>query len=279
MSLRTLPEIKAFEAPKGYAWDVPSDALARWAAGDKNAQEEAGVINVYDVIGEDPWSGGGFTARRMAGALRSIGQKDVVVRVNSPGGNVFEGFAIYNELRAHKAKVTIEVTGLAASAASLIAMAGDDVVMGRGTFLMIHNSWGMVIGNRNDLRQSADVMAQIDAAQIEIYAAKSGAKPADIEAMMDAETFLSAQDAVARGFADRQGEFAASASSATAAQKAASAKDKLDALLAQTGMPRVERRRLLAEATGGMRDAALTGMHDAAPDTADLLRLLNTITS
>jgi ATP-dependent Clp protease protease subunit len=264
MSLRKLPEINALQEPRGYQWDVPSDALARWvdmpvAA----ASEDPQTITIYDVIGEDPWSGGGFSAKKMAAILRNIGSKDVTVRINSPGGSVFEGFAIYNELRNHGAKVTVEIMGIAASAASYIAMAGDEIRMGLGTFLMVHNCWGMVIGNRHDLDEAATVMEQIDNAQIDIFEARTSLKRAEIIKYLDAETFFSASEAVAKGFADSLMERAAAGEAKTKAEKPLFAKRQLDALLAQAGVPRSERRRLLQEATGGMQDAALTVTQNA----------------
>lgn len=87
--------------------------------------------------------GEGVTAKRISAALRAIGEQDIVVNLNSPGGDMFEGLAIYNLLRAHSGKVTVNILGIAASAASIIAMAGDEIKMGRGAFLMIHNCWAM----------------------------------------------------------------------------------------------------------------------------------------
>ena len=262
MSLRKLPEIKALSAPQGYSWDVPSDALARWSETVSAASEQPDTITIYDAIGEDPWDGSGFTAKRMAGALRAIGQKDVVVQINSPGGSVFEGFAIYNELARHPAKVTVEVMGIAASAAAYIAMAGDEIRMGLGTFIMVHNAWGGVIGNRNDLAEAIEVLSRIDGAQMDIFEARTGLDRSEIESMMDAETFLTAKDAVAKGFAD--GVFNVPDSEPAAKVRPdIAAKNKLDALLAQNGVPRSERRRMLKEATGGKQDAAPTAKHDA----------------
>lgn len=280
MSLRKLPDIQAFQQPSGYQWDVPSDALARWTdTSDAAAGDEANTVTIYDMIGEDPWSGGGFTARRMNAALRSIGAKDVTIKINSPGGNVFEGFAIFNELRQHKAKVTVEVMGIAASAASYIAMAGDDIRMGLGTFLMIHNAWGVVIGNRNDLETAAQTLSQIDGAQMDIYEARTGLKRAEIEKYMDAETFFTAKDAVAKGFADSIMEKTIGDSASAAARPEIHAKRRLDALLAQAGVPRVERRKMLKEVTGTMHDAAPAVTHDADLDPAALQRLIATLRS
>lgn len=276
MTLRKLPEIKALQAPKGYSWDLPTDALARWVDMPQAADDNAETITIYDVIGEDYWSGGGFTAKKINGILRSIGAKDVTVKINSPGGSVFEGFAIYNELRQHKALVTVEVMGIAASAAAYIAMAGDEIRMGLGSMLMVHNAWGMVVGNRNDLADAITTLETIDAAQIDIFEARTGLKRDAIEAFMDAETFFSAKDAVKNGFADTLMDVDASGAKAHVAPEI-NAKRRLDALLAQQGVPRSERRKLLQEAIGGTQDAAPTGTHDAAFEPAAIARLLQTM--
>ena len=281
MTLRKLPEAKALAAPQGYSWDVPSDALARWTEFSADAgKSDANTITIYDVIGEDMWTGGGFTAQRMNAALRSIGNADVTVKINSPGGSVFEGLTIYNQLVQHQGKVTIEVMGIAASAASIIAMAGDQINMGLGTFIMIHNAWGVVIGNRHDLTDAAQTLGQIDAAMTDIYEARTGQKRADITALMDAETFLTAKDAVAKGFADAVTEAPKNEGGASARLRPEiAAKRQLDALLAQQGVPRSERRRMLEAAAGGMRDAVPTDMRDAVVDQAAVARLIETIRS
>src|SRR5690606_4398240 len=142
MSLRKLPEAQVFPRPRNYQWDAPSDVLTKWAEHPLAAVPGADgdtTISIFDVIGEDFWTGSGVTANRISAALRSIGNKDITVRINSPGGDMFEGIAIYNLLRAHPAKVTVEVLGWAASAASVIAMAGDDIRMGLGSLMMVHN--------------------------------------------------------------------------------------------------------------------------------------------
>lgn len=278
MSLKTLPKIKGLQEPQGYSWDVPSDVLARWSETVASESTDPQTITIYEPIGFDPWDGSGFTARRMSAALRSIGAKDVTVKINSPGGSVFEGFAIYNELAAHPAKVTVEVMGIAASAAAYIAMAGDEVNMGLGSFLMVHNAWGIVVGNRNDMAESITVLQKIDNAQIDIFEARTGLKRTDIETLMDGETFLTARDAVSKGFAD--GVFnAPEAESKAQVRPEIAAKNKLDALLAQSGVPRSERRRMLKEATGGKQDAAPTVTHDAGHEAAALEQLLATLRS
>lgn len=280
MSLRNLPEIKAFERPAGLSWDVPSDALARWSGGPMAAEaDDPATLSLYDVIGEDPWTGGGWTARRVAGVLRAVGQRDVTVNINSPGGDFFEGLAIFNVLREHPAKVTVKVMGLAASAASVVAMAGDDIRMGLGSFLMIHNAWTIAIGNRHDMRAAADVLEPFDTAMVDIYAARSGQKRDAIAALMDADSWLPASEAKAKGFADAVDDLPAPAASAAVRPEIA-AKRRLDAILAQQGMPRSERRALLRDLSPGTHDAAGPATPCAGANlTAAMRSLLATIQS
>lgn len=278
MSLRSLPEAKTFQRPQNYQWDAPSDVLASWVDAPRAAETGGDdVISIFDVIGEDWWTGGGFTAKRAAAALRSIGDRDVVVQVNSPGGDMFEGIAIYNLLRAHKGKVTVQVLGWAASAASIIAMAGDEIVMGLGSFMMVHNAWGMVVGNRHDLAEAATLFEGFDSAIVDIYQARTGADRKAIVKLMDAETFMGASDAVANKFADRVDE---GLKLETSAQNCADdeqirAKRRIDAALAKDGLPRSERRKMLAELKRGTHDAAPTTMRAAGADIAAAKQLVS----
>ena len=106
MTLRRMPEAKSFARPQNFQWDAPSDVMAKWAERPLAAEsDDPNTISIYDVIGEDFWTGGGFTAKRMSAALRSIGKNDVTVKINSPGGDMFEGIAIYNLLREHLEEV------------------------------------------------------------------------------------------------------------------------------------------------------------------------------
>lgn len=277
MSKLQLFRPQAFERPEGLQWDAPSQALETWAGLPQAAEADDGAtLSIYDVIGEDTWSGGGFTAKRAAAALRAIGAKDVTVNVNSPGGDMFEGLAIYNILAEHPGKVTVRVMGLAASAASVIAMAGDEIQMGLGSFLMIHNAWGVVVGNQNDMRSAADLFAQFDGAMADIYVHRTGAKKKDVEKWMDAETFMSASDALANGFATSTFEAPKGDPSARADL---SARRRLDALLAKQGMPRSERRRLLREAAGTPDAAGSDTPRAVAIDPALAANLLSTIRS
>ncbi len=284
MSLRNnLYAPRAFERPKGWQWDAPSEALGRWsAASPQAAAGDDATISIFDVIGEDYWDGGGFTANRCAAALRAIGERPVTVKVNSPGGDMFEGLAIYNLLREHKAEVTVQVMGLAASAASVLAMAGDRIVMGRGSFLMIHNAWGLVLGNRHDMTRAAADFAEFDGAMAGIYAARTGQKREAVAAMMDAETWLNAERALADGFADAlsEEEDASGAGSASGVRgDAASARRIIDSSLARAGLPRSERRRLLRD-MAGMQDAAGSAMPGAGDlEPAALMGLISNMQS
>lgn len=282
MSMRDLPRATCPARPQNFQWDAPSDVLARWA--DKPlaaASDDDATITIFDVIGDDWWSGGGFTAKRCAAALRSIGNRDVTVNVNSPGGDMFEGIAIYNLLVEHQAKVTVNVMGLAASAASIIAMAGDDIAMGTGSFLMIHNAWGVVIGNKNDMRTSADVFDGFDTALADIYVARTGVKRAEVGSLMDAETFMSADDAIRRGFADRKlsnEDMPANASARS--DPSLMARRQTEAALAKAGFSRSDRQRMIA-ALGAQRDASTgpAAARDAGDLTAGLTALIHTLRS
>lgn len=285
MSLRKLPKIKAFVRPESFHWDTPSDLLATWADEPKAAEsDDPNTISIYDVIGEDFWTGG-FTAKRAAGALRSIGSNDVTVKINSPGGDMFDGIAIYNLLREHPAKVTVKVMGLAASAASIIAMAGDEIRMGLGTFMMVHNAWGMVIGNRHDMRAAADLFDEFDGALVDVYEARTGLKPEDVESIMDAETFLSASTAVEKGFADAVDDGISAATGETNNRhnrnSGTMARRQTEAALAKAGFSRADRSNLLGEiiaANATPRDASREAERDAGIEAA-MRQLITTIKS
>ena len=139
-------------------FDISPKALQLWNPGVQAAASEENDIGIFDVIGEDFW-GEGVSSKRIASALRNIGSENpVTVNINSPGGDLFEGLAIYSLLKEHKGAVTVKVLSLAASAASIIAMAGDQIQVARAGFFMIHNAWTLAIGNRHDLRDIADFL-------------------------------------------------------------------------------------------------------------------------
>lgn len=161
------------------------------------AEASTTVVELYDEIGF--W---GVTAKDFRDQLKGV-EGDFTLRINSPGGDVFDGIAIFNDLLAHKGKVHIEVSGIAASIASVIAMAGDSIAIAPNAFFMIHNAWTGAWGNRHDFTETAAVLAQIDEAIARTYAgrAKSGIRA--IREMMDGETWMNAAAAIDKGFADK----------------------------------------------------------------------------
>lgn len=270
MSKRQLPQLDAFHAREGLDFEVTPAALQRWNAGIQAAAADENTISIYGFIGES-WDGSGITAARIAGALRAIGDKDVVVNVNSPGGSAFEGIAIYNLLRQHPKNVTVRVVGLAASAASIIAMAGDTVEIGQAAFLMIHNVLMLAIGNRNDLRAAADTMEPIDRALADLYAARTGKEPKAISKMMDAETWLGGQDAIDQGFADSMMDGAAVKEDSNKKRNAAQARAEIQNALAKAGYSRSRQRELIKEfggtpgAVANIGTQVMPGADDAEP--------------
>lgn len=282
MTLRRLPDIKAFERPSDELAPVPSDAaLARWKPGIHAATEgQEGVISIYDVIGEDFWSGEGITSKRIAGALRAIGSKEVTVNVNSPGGDFFEGIAIYNLLKEHPHRVTVKVMGLAASAASIIAMAGDEIRVSEIGFMMVHNAWAVALGNRHDMREAADTLEPFDDAMAGLYAARAGVDKAEAAAWMDKETWFNGSQAVDAGLADGFLPSSEIEETSDKGAKAMAAVRRVEAALTRQGMPRSERRSLISELKGGMPGAAAHAMPGAGDvSAADLQRLIETLRS
>lgn len=158
-------------------------------------------VLIYEDIGESWW--GGVSAKRFAEDLKALGNlTEINVRINSAGGDVFEGLAIYNTLLRHNAKVTVDVDGLAASIASVIAMAGDEVRMAENAMLMIHDPWSVAMGGAADFRAMADVLDKCKDSIVMTYQAKSKLDAAELAALMAAETWLSASEAKEKGFAD-----------------------------------------------------------------------------
>lgn len=155
------------------------------------------VVWIYDFIDFL-----GVLADEVVPMLAEIDAPTIRVRINSPGGDVFDGFAIYNALRQHRSNVIVQVDGVAASAASVVAVAGDEVLMADASFLMIHNAWGMVIGNADELRDAADLLDKVDGQIADAYARKSGSPAADFASAMAVETWYTQDEAIDAGLAD-----------------------------------------------------------------------------
>jgi len=163
------------------------------------AQARGTEIVIYDEIGAF-----GIPAKAFVDELKALGPvADLTVRINSPGGSVFDGVAIYNALKRHDARVVVWIDGIAASIASMIAMAGSEVVMPENAMLMLHDPSGLVMGTAADMRGMAEALDRMKAGMVAAYRDKSGRDNTEIEALMAAETWLSAEEAVGLGLADR----------------------------------------------------------------------------
>ena len=179
--------------------DAPRGRIEVRAADDS---EDVAEIRIYEEIGLDWWTGEGMTPARMAEALDEIAGREVLVRINSPGGNVFDGVAIYNLLAERRERVTVRVDGIAASAASIVAMAGDKIEAAGNAQIMVHNAWTVAIGNAQEMRDVADILERIDSQIADTYSARSGTPVEQIRSLMDAESYLTAQDAADVGLVD-----------------------------------------------------------------------------
>jgi ATP-dependent protease ClpP protease subunit len=157
------------------------------------------TLSIYDVIGAD-FFGEGITASQVQDALKGD-HKNVTVRVNSPGGNAFEGVAIYNLLNSHRKPVNVIVDGLAASAASIICMAGETVTMNDGAMMMIHEAQAVGTGTALEIRQLADTLDAVTSSIADIYVASTGMPKDKVLGLMSDETWMSAAEAKANGFA------------------------------------------------------------------------------
>lgn len=167
----------------------------------------AAEIYIYGDIGES-WFGDGITAKSIAEELKNIGSAETIdVHINSYGGDVFDGLAIYRQLVDHKAKVTTHVDGIAASAASVIAMAGDTINIGNGGQMMIHDAWTIAIGNAEELQQTAQRLDLTSGELAKLYAARTKQTESQIRAWMRDELWMTATEAVEHGFADNVVDF------------------------------------------------------------------------
>lgn len=170
----------------------------------KSLSADRAEIRIDGVIGGDWLNEDPVTAKQFAKDLKALGKpKALDIYINSPGGSVFDGSAIYSQLKRHTAQKTVYVEGIAASIASMIAMAGDEIVIPENAYLMIHRASSVTIGNAADMRKSADVLETLESGIVAAYVAKTGRDAAEINEMMAEETWLTGPEAVALGFADR----------------------------------------------------------------------------
>lgn len=165
-------------------------------------QEDTATLNIYGDITSWPWFEGDVSAVNLSKQLEAMGDVSKIdVFINSYGGEVAEGLAIYNALKRHKAKVVTHCDGFACSIASVIFMAGDERVMSEASLLMIHNAWTYASGNSSELRKQADDLDKITQASVEAYKAHSTLKEEEIKELMDNETWVLPEEALSYGFA------------------------------------------------------------------------------
>lgn len=166
----------------------------------KASSDDEATIYVYDEI-----SSWGVSANQFCRDLDNITAKNITLKINSPGGSVFDGCTIHNALKEHPATVNVQVDGLAASIASIIAMAGNKITMAKNAMMMIHNAWGGIYGNAGEMRKYADVLEKIDGTLVDTYSERTGMGKRAIKQMMADETWMTADEALKNGFCDSVG--------------------------------------------------------------------------
>ena len=241
-------------------FDTPlsKEIISRWNPSIRAEDDEKdNVINIYKRIGNSFFEEG-ITAEDINEQLEAADGQDIVVNINSGGGSFFEGLAIYSLLSKYDGDVTVRVIGLAASAASIIAMAGDTVEMGEGTFMMIHNAWVMAIGNQFELVDIAQDLKKFDKSASKIYKAKTGLDIEEINEMMKEETWLEADEAIESGFADKLMKDEGVTESVDDVETSLynSNLRMVDYALAKSGLSRKERREMIKSLTSGTPSAA-----------------------
>ena len=168
----------------------------------KNLETDSPELFVYEQIGFDWMTGKGISALQFSEQLAQVDGKKVTVRINSPGGDVFDGIAIYNQLVQHNGGVDVIIDGIAASAASIIAMAGDSIKMAETSQLMIHDAWTVAMGNEQVLREIADVLEKIDDQIAGVYAARTGRRKKTWRDIMNKDSYFGPEEAVEANLAD-----------------------------------------------------------------------------
>jgi ATP-dependent Clp protease protease subunit len=164
---------------------------------------KSGELLLYGPISNISWFGDELTPKQFAEDLKALGDiTDLTIYINSEGGDVWAGQAIHSMLKRHSAKKTVYVDGLAASIASVVAMAGDTIIMPRNSLMMVHAPWTFAAGNAAEFRKWADDLDKAAETIIAVYEAKTGLPREEIIALLDAETWMTAEEAVEKGFAD-----------------------------------------------------------------------------
>lgn len=173
----------------------------------RNKTATSAEIILYGAIGSS-WFEDSISAKQFSDELKALPAtvNDITLRINSPGGDVFDGIAIYNRIKQHPAKCTVIIDGLCASIASIIALAGEEVIMGEGALYMVHLPWTFCAGNRMELDNTVNRLMDVEEQMISIYAKKCGLGRAEIKAMMEKETWMDSTQAIENGFVDSTAE-------------------------------------------------------------------------
>ncbi len=167
-----------------------------------NAAEETAEIMIFEQIGKDFWTGDGIDAKSFVNDLKGVKAKKINIDINSPGGSVFDGNAIYNALKAHKAHKHVKISGIAASISSVIAMAGDTIEMPENAMMMIHDPWSFAMGNSDEMMKQAEVLDKIKEGLVSAYVNRTGNDEKTVSKWMTDETWLTAKEAKEHGFCD-----------------------------------------------------------------------------
>lgn len=276
---------KAQERKTQMRFEPAVSALTKWHPEIKAADDsDEATINIYSTVGESYFSDEGMTAKKVSDILKKNKARAVTVNINSPGGDFFEGTAIYNLLRAHDGDVQVRIVGMAASAAAIIAMAGKTIQIAESGFLMIHKAWTCMCGNANDMRELADVLDKFDSSQSGVFVKQTGMDKEEIDSMLAEETWMQGAEAVERNFATSLLEADDVALDEDEKEPYSSALRTVDIQLAKAGVPRSERRILIKDLTRTPSAADLTtpsaGNPEKETETEDteLLKALASLT-
>ena len=287
MTIKT-PDPNVFRMDAGLEseWTPSMDVLQQWNPRLQIEDEGDNTISIFDPIGIN-FFGDGVTAKRIEAALRQIGRtRDVVVNINSPGGLMFEGIAIYNILKAHRGAVRVNVIGIAASAASVIAMAGDEIVMNTGSQMMIHNPMAVAIGDFRDMQDMSGRLEKSRSSVIDIYQDRTDQAFNRVAELMDEETFFKPDEAVELGFATDVEEMQITERDDADDERPTNKKKLVETVkvaLAREGLTRKEREQIFQELgiTASVTDdslpaASVTGNPDTSAMVAAVQQCLNT---
>lgn len=178
-----------------------------------NEQTKTTEITIYGVIG-DSWWEDSVSAKDIDNALKQAGSNDILINLNSPGGDAFDGISIYNRLKRHAGNIKIHVDGWACSAASIIAMAADELIMGTGSMMMVHEGSTIAWGKKGDFIKTADMLSKLDDSIVDIYMTKATKEREEVVNLVEEETWFTANEAIEMGFATKSQEITTAAAAA-----------------------------------------------------------------